>query len=179
VSAESPDGETEVFVSFDPNDMHEYLCVSRSDAPPKAILEARDANDVVDGGGRDHLVQPFGAVFLFSPDGRVLYFTSALAATEDGAHAVDLATGKEHFITPGAIIATIEKGPYRGLLVSRSRETEDKPPHEITTKYFVVTPSGVRVRRLRQECSDSASCGANQTCVKAAGAAAGACLPLR
>jgi hypothetical protein len=183
-SATSPDGRITVFVSTDSTRRddsplgegdHQDLCIKRQGEPPTLLLAGNSEND------------PEGSLtafnnFLFSPDGTTLYFASAAWPTNNAAHAVDLATGKERFVTSGTIAAVITTGPYRGNLVSMYDGFEDGPEGAKLgriTKYFVVTPFDVTVRRLPAGCTDSRQCDPDAVCIKAKGATRGACLPIR
>jgi len=55
----------------------------------------------------------------FSPDGRTLYVVGAGWATSWGVHAVDVASGKDWFVTAGDSVEVIRSGRYNGDLVIR------------------------------------------------------------
>jgi hypothetical protein len=58
----------------------------------------------------------------FSPDGRRIYFLSRAWVTSDAVHAVEVASGREWFVTPGNSLEVIPSGPLAGcLLVSQHR----------------------------------------------------------
>jgi hypothetical protein len=126
-SATSPDGHTTVFVHDDPSvedetvfgpTGHQDLCIRREGQPSRVLLRGRG---LPKGGGAEKTLVGFDH-FVFSPDGTTLYFTSDAWVTSEAAHAVDLRTGMERFIKDGAIVRTIEKGPYAGsLLLSHYR----------------------------------------------------------
>ncbi|MBV8124734.1 MAG: hypothetical protein JOY60_09525 [Burkholderiaceae bacterium] len=62
------------------------------------------------------------ASLQFSPDGRLLYFKSKAWVTSDAVHAVDLKTGREHFVQDGNALDLLRSGPYAGdLLVRRHK----------------------------------------------------------
>lgn len=53
----------------------------------------------------------------FSPDGKTVFFMSAAWATSGAVHKVDVATGKEQFVTPGNSLEVILRGEHQGKLI--------------------------------------------------------------
>ncbi|QSQ26760.1 PD40 domain-containing protein [Pyxidicoccus parkwayensis] len=53
----------------------------------------------------------------FSPDGKSVFFLSAAWATSGAVHKVDVATGKEQFVTPGNSLEVILRGEHQGKLI--------------------------------------------------------------
>jgi hypothetical protein len=54
---------------------------------------------------------------VFSPDSRTVYFLSPAWATSSAVHAVEVATGRERYVTPGNSLAVVPRGRYRGYLI--------------------------------------------------------------
>ena len=52
-----------------------------------------------------------------SPDGRRIYFLSDAWVTSSAVHAVDVATGREHFVIPGNSLEVVPRGEYAGYLM--------------------------------------------------------------
>jgi hypothetical protein len=94
---------------------------------------------------------------LFSRDGGELYFTSAAWTTSDAAHAVDLHTGTERFLVDGAVAATLDDGPYRGMLLVSSMRLDSV--HSVSSPKYrgrmevwsVVSRGGKTVRMLPED----------------------------
>jgi dipeptidyl aminopeptidase/acylaminoacyl peptidase len=53
----------------------------------------------------------------FSPDGKSVFFLSAAWATSSAIHKVDVATGKEQFVSPGNSLEVVTQGEHRGRLI--------------------------------------------------------------
>ncbi|MDY7225620.1 TolB family protein [Hyalangium rubrum] len=53
----------------------------------------------------------------FSPDGKTVFFMSAAWTTSSAVHKVDVATGKEQFVSPGNSLEVIPRGEYQGRLI--------------------------------------------------------------
>ena len=58
----------------------------------------------------------------FSPDGGTIYFLTRAWATSGAVHALDVASGREHFVAPGNSLEVVPRGQYAGhLIVSQHR----------------------------------------------------------
>ena len=98
-----------------------WLCFERG-GKRKVLLQTAAGDGSVETG----LVDFQG--FVFSRDDRVVFFTTDAWAVSRAAHGVEVATGKEYFITDGNIIEELERGPYKGsLYASHYRLDEDHP----------------------------------------------------
>jgi hypothetical protein len=53
----------------------------------------------------------------FSPDGKTVFFLSAAWATSGAVHKVDVATGKEQYVSPGNTLEVIPRGDHQGKLI--------------------------------------------------------------
>jgi WD40 repeat protein len=53
----------------------------------------------------------------FSADGKTVFFLSAAWVTSSAVHKVDIATGKEQFVTPGNSLEVVTRGEHRGRLI--------------------------------------------------------------
>ncbi len=159
-SARSPDGKTIIFVHEDPSRIsetgapHQDLCVVTDGSLPRVILEGRrekwDVN--ADGDAQIKRILEDFRDFLFSPDGKTLYFTSAAWGTETAAHALDLATGKERSLDGGRVVRVLTRGPEKGNLVIQSTETDRD--HDVNSPEYlgripiqsIARPDGTFVR---------------------------------
>jgi len=158
--ARSPDGRVTVFVQTDPSRTevpgdypHEDLCIQRAGTPPHVLLAGRSA---AADAGVEHTLAELDDL-LFSRDGTVLYFSSAAWATSSAAHSVDIDTGKERFLVDGVVTATLDEGPYKGMLLVASARLDSAHPVG-SPKYrgrmevwSVVTPDGKTVRTLPED----------------------------
>lgn len=96
-----------------------WLCFERS-GKRKVLLQTAAGDGSVETGLVDF------QDFVFSRDDRVVFFTTAAWAVARAAHGVEVATGKEYFITDGSIIEELDRGPYKGsLFASHFRLDED------------------------------------------------------
>ena len=121
------DGSVVIFVQTDPSrtdssgtgdSPHQDLCIQRNGLAPSLLVAGRgplkedDMRKVLTG---------FDS-FLLSADESTLYFTSDAWATAPAAHAVNLRTRVQRFLSDGSVVQTIERGSFRGkLLIGRSR----------------------------------------------------------
>jgi hypothetical protein len=129
LSAKSPDGMITVFVStdetrIDPTALgevvHENLCIRRNGGPPTLLLAGRLlAGRGMGAPGPEGAEETLAGFyqFLFSSDSKTLYVNSLGWATNGGAHAIDLATGKERFLCVGQVTSVIGNGPYKDDLL--------------------------------------------------------------
>ena len=53
----------------------------------------------------------------FSPDGKTVFFLSAAWATSGAVHKVDVATGKEQYVTAGNTLEVVPRGEHQGKLI--------------------------------------------------------------
>lgn len=76
----------------------------------------------------------------FSLDGGFVYVMATAWVTSDAIHQVNIATGKEKYVTSGNNLAVIRTGPYRGyLLLSQHRYHAEGGSYDPT---YVVWPNG-------------------------------------
>jgi len=158
----SADGQVIVFVQADPSRTdstttgdvpHQDLCIARGSAEPHVIVAGRGAPE---DGGAERTLADFDNLLL-SRDAAVLYFTTAAWVTSSAAHAVDLRTGKERFLVDGAVTATLDDGPYRGMLLVASMRLD--PAHPVGSPKYrgrmevwsVVGQDGKTVRMLPED----------------------------
>ena len=156
LSAKSPDGMITVFVSTDETRIdstalgdvvHENLCIRRNGGPPTLLLAGRGMGAPGPEGAEETLAGFYQ--FLFSSDSKTLYVNSLGWATNGGAHAVDLATGKERFLCVGQVTSVIGNGPYKGDLLCFYMGIQ--PQGGRAGVGSVVTPSGKdRARATRR-----------------------------
>jgi hypothetical protein len=101
----------------------------------------------------ERILENFGT-FLFSPDGKTLYFSVDAWATSQAAHALDLTTGKERFLVDGWVGSVITKGPYKGMLWVDHLRLD--PVHDVDSPKYrgrmptasIMTPDGQVVREV-------------------------------
>jgi hypothetical protein len=141
-SVRSPDGKTVVFVYEDPSQdwrgVHpQTLCITTEGMLPRFVLEGTN----------------FGT-FLFSPDGKTLYFSADEWETSQAAHALDLPTGKERLLVDGWVQKVFTQGPYKGmLLVSHFRLD---PFHSVnSTEWRGRIPTASIMRQTVRRCASS------------------------
>lgn len=100
-----------------------WLCFERGGK--RKVLLRTGKGDTPDAQGPEGELTDF-ASFVFSRDDRVVFFTTAAWAVSRAAHGVEVATGKEFFITDGNIIEELATGPFKGsLYASHYRLDED------------------------------------------------------
>ncbi len=158
-TATSPDGHVTVFVVVDTSktvatfaeDMpHEDLCVAKDGGAPRILVAGHEAwpNE-----GVERTLGSFGQL-VFSPDGVLLFFSSAAWVTSGAAHVVDLATGKEKFLFDGAVEAAIVSGAYKGSYLANHFRLDQA--HPISSPQYrgrmmswsVVSKDGKTIRKL-------------------------------
>jgi hypothetical protein len=148
-SARSPDGKTVVFVHEGPplqdgsvgGKPWEDLCVVTGGNLPRPILQGR-----INFGG-----------FLFSADGRTLYFSTDRWATSKEGFALDLTTGKELSLDDGLVLEVLARGPYRGMLVVEYFRLDRL--HDVSSPKYrgrvitesILRPDGTVVRELPED----------------------------
>lgn len=160
-AATTADGKITVFVAIDATredttamgpTPHQDLCVVKAGAAPALLLAGHSAPE--DGGPEDTLTG-FGNL-VFDTAGRTLYFTTAAWVTSPAAHAVDIATGKTHFLFDGAIASPITRGVHRGMLLAWHLRLDNTPIESPNYRgrietWSVVTPDGKTVRTLPED----------------------------
>lgn len=166
--AVSPDGHVRVFVVVDPSRKldtalgavdHEDLCASVDGASARLLLAGRSAGSTGTQDGSDTLAGFDG--FVFSRDGRSLYFTSIGWVTSGAAHVVELASGRERFLVDGSIRREIAAGPYAGALLAAHWRLDDL--HPVDSPDFegriemltIVSRDGKLVRRLPSDAKEA------------------------
>ena len=152
----TPQDKLQIFVASDAakeGPEADLLCISREGGKPEVLLtghqEAPDEGMEKHLGGFDNL--------LLAADQHTLYFKSEAWAVENALHAVDLATRKERFVHAGTLVAVLDKGPFKGLLVVGTMELDDQ--HSIGSPQFrgrgavtrLVTAAGKNVRKLPED----------------------------
>lgn len=76
----------------------------------------------------------------FSLDGGYVYVMATAWVTSDAIHQINIATGKEKYVTDGNNLSVIRTGPYRGyLLLSQHRYHAEGGSYDPT---YVVRPNG-------------------------------------
>jgi hypothetical protein len=94
---------------------------------------------------------------VFSNDGATVYVLGHAWVTSDVVLAVDVASGRAHFVTDGNSVAVIRNGPYRGdLLVSRHKYRASGGAYDPTD---LLTPSGKPVLTIPGSARDEAAVG--------------------
>jgi hypothetical protein len=120
--------DTVVYVEDSPGDdssaPRQDLCLRIGESAPRLLVRGHD--ELPDAGVETTLAA-FSSLH-FSADGKSLYFDSAAWAVENALHVVDIATGRERYLTSGALLAEPTDGPYRGkLIVGHFRLDPDHP----------------------------------------------------
>ncbi|MDD5059457.1 MAG: hypothetical protein PHQ60_16490 [Sideroxydans sp.] len=86
---------------------------------------------------------------VFSADGQLLYFLSAAWATSNALHVLDLATGKEHFVTDANDVLVIGKGRYANhLVVMKHKYFKREGSYDY---YWLITPEGKEIRKAGED----------------------------
>ena len=87
--------------------------------------------------------------WIFSADGKQLYFLTAAWAVSNALHVLDLATGKEHFITDANDVLVIGKGKYANhLVVSKHKYFKGGGSSDY---YWLVTPEGREIKKVGED----------------------------
>ena len=154
--ASTSQGEVQVFVASDSTKEGpeaDLLCIMRKGGKPEVLLVGHQEtpNDGMEKhlGGFDNLV--------LTADQRTLYFKSEAWSVENALHAIDLATRKQRFVHTGTLVAVLDKGPFKGMLVVGTMELDDQ--HPIGSKDFrgrgavtrLITAAGKNVRKLPED----------------------------
>jgi hypothetical protein len=156
--ANSP-GSSDTFVyvedlpGSDASPPHQDLCLKVGENPARLLVRGHD--ELPDAGVETTLAAFSG--LQFSADGKSLYFDSAAWAVENALHVVDLATGRERYLTAGTLLAEPTDGPYRGKLIVGHFRLD--PDHAIGSPgylgrihvFALHTRDGKELRRLRDD----------------------------
>lgn len=153
----APGGEPIYYVmnaQGEPTDFGDKIVISYDENRKKrTLLEAKPDDDPQSNLG------DFSRLKL-SPDGKTLFFESEAWATSNAIHAIDLQTGKQHFVVGGSIACVLGGGEYQGdLLVSQHRYFVQGGSYN---PLYLYTPAGKRVGIIALDDSEAPKfCGTN------------------
>ncbi|MCP3060128.1 hypothetical protein LXT21_15195 [Myxococcus sp. K38C18041901] len=116
----SPDGRAVVFVrnasgkkvesATGEVEANEVWWVDTSGGKPRRLVASTASDDPKASLGALEAPQ-------FSPDGKTVFLLSAAWVTSGAVHKVDVATGKEQFVSPGNTLEVIPRGEHHGKLI--------------------------------------------------------------
>ncbi|MDD4964331.1 MAG: hypothetical protein PHI11_10495 [Gallionella sp.] len=87
--------------------------------------------------------------WIFSADGKQLYFLSAAWAVSNALHVLDMASGKEHYITDANDVLVIGRGKYANhLVVSKHKYFDGGGSSDY---YWLVTPKGREIKMVGED----------------------------
>lgn len=87
----------------------------------------------------------------FSADGKWLYFLTAAWATSNALHVLDIASGKEHFVTDANDVMVVPQGKYINHLVVMKHKyfkSEDGGSYDY---YWLITPKGKEIKMVGKD----------------------------
>jgi dipeptidyl aminopeptidase/acylaminoacyl peptidase len=85
----------------------------------------------------------------FSADGKQLYFLSAAWAVSNALHVLDMASGKEHYITDANDVLVVGKGKYANhLVVSKHKYFKEGGSSDY---YWLITPEGKEIKKVGED----------------------------
>ncbi len=148
----SPDGQKVVYLKKKPNkplteddQKYELWELWLSDIYGKdahRLLEARPDDDP-----KKNLTY-FNSL-AFSPDSKQLYILTTAWATSNALHVLDLASGKEHFITDADDVLVISKGRYANhLVVMKHKYFKQGGSYDY---YWLITPQGKELKMVGED----------------------------
>ena len=138
----SPDGRTVAWIHID------KPAPTYSDAPGQTSVWIADGKT---GSGRQFVSDLSGDVqnsiinpesVAFSLDGGFLYVTSQFGATSPGVHEVNVSTGQEKFVAPGALLKVVRTGKFRGYLIVGQHRYYDPPRTGSYNAAYLLRPDG-------------------------------------
>ena len=130
ISTGSGDAEANQLWVMDTKTHHAKLLVASKDNPDAKLVLAGLNNPV------------------FSADGHRIYFLSAAWAVSDAVHAVDIRTGRGHFVCDGNSVDIIRSGRDRGNLIVFKHKYHPNGGGAYDA-YWLVRPDGTEIRRLK------------------------------
>jgi dipeptidyl aminopeptidase/acylaminoacyl peptidase len=87
--------------------------------------------------------------WIFSADGKQLYFLTAAWAVSNAMHVLDLTSGKEHFVTDANDVLIIPKGKYANhLVVSKHKYFKREGSYDY---YWLITPKGKEIKMVGKD----------------------------
>lgn len=150
----SPDGQKMVYLKRKPDkslaedaqeEFEEFRELWLSDSSGKdahRILETRPDDDP------EKNLTYFNSM-KFSPDSKQLYFLTKAWATSNALHVLDLASGKEHFITDTDSVLVINKGRYANhLVVMKHKYFKRSGSYDY---YWLITPQGKEIKKAGED----------------------------
>jgi hypothetical protein len=144
-AALSPDGKTAAFIRADGPPIP---AGGAGNAPPTSLWVADvpggAARQVIGSRSSDDMKQIFVSYAgpSFSADGAVVYVTADAWATSGAVHAVNIATGEEHYVIDGGLKGVIRTGRFRGDLLVTRHLYHPAPQYGAYEPTFVVSPDG-------------------------------------
>jgi dipeptidyl aminopeptidase/acylaminoacyl peptidase len=85
----------------------------------------------------------------FSADGKQLYFLVAAWAVSNALHVLDMASGKEHYITDANDVLLVGKGTYANhLVVSKHKYFKEGGSSDY---YWLITPEGREIKKVGED----------------------------
>lgn len=101
--------------------------------------------------------------WIFSADGKHLYFLSAAWAVSDALHVLNMVSGQEHYITDANDVRVIGKGKYAShLVVMKHKYFKGGGSYD---HYWLITQAGVELKIVGEDKDDAERFIRKQRCL--------------
>ncbi len=126
----SEEQEREIWLSdISGKEVRRILATLHDDAPEKTLTQFNN--------------------WIFSADGKQLYFLTVAWAVSNALHVLDLASSKEHYITDANDVLVIGKGKYANhLVVMKHKYFKREGSYDY---YWLITPEGKELKMVGED----------------------------